>query len=318
MFGFTASEVIGRPITILIPPDRLSEEATVLNRVRSGRSIDHFETVRLHKDGHQIEISLTVSPIRSPAGVIIGASKIARDITEQNRLSRQLQLAYRLKDEFLATLSHELRTPLNAILGYARMLRGPMLQGDRRERALEIVERNADVLVRLVSDLLDMSRIVLGKVHLEFHDCDVARIAEAAIDSLRPTCLAKGVHLESDIDSRAGPVSGDRDRLQQVFWNLLTNAVKFTPTGGTVRARLKRAGSHLEFVVEDTGRGIPSEFLPHVFERFSQATTGRRVCLAASASVSPWYAISSNCTEGGSTPRARVSTKVQHSKSRFR
>lgn len=271
MFGYTPEEAIGRPITIIIPEERLEEERTVLTRIAAGLPVEHFETVRIRKDGQPIEISLTVSPIKTPSGVVIGASKIAREITEQRRLARQVEHAARLKDEFLATLSHELRTPLNAILGYARMLRLGALAEDRRQHAVEIIERNAGTLTQLVDDVLDVSRIVAGKIRLAVQTCDVAAIVELAIDSVRPTYEAKGVRLERILDPDAGPVWGDPDRLQQVVWNLLTNAVKFTGRGGRVQVRLSRMENDVELTVSDTGIGIAPHFLPHLFERFSQA-----------------------------------------------
>ena len=157
MFGYTAEEIVGRPIRMIIPADRQSEEDKVLATIRDGRAVEHFETVRQRKDGSLIEISLSVSPVRARDGTIIGASKIARDISEQRRLARRAEEAGRAKDEFLAMLSHELRTPLNAVLGYTRMLRDGRYTDERREQVIEIIERNASVLSQLVSDVLDVS-----------------------------------------------------------------------------------------------------------------------------------------------------------------
>jgi PAS domain S-box-containing protein len=274
MFGFTEQEAVGRSITIIVPEERLDEETHVLSNIRAGRAVEHFETVRRHKDGHRLPISLSVSPIRDHGGRVIGASKIARDITEQKRLTEQLSRASRLKDEFLATLSHELRTPLNAILGYARMLRTAALDADRRDRALEIVERNAKTLAQLVADVLDVSRIVTGKLRLDVRTLDVVPIIDAAMDTVRPTFEAKGVTLARAFSESTGQVAADPDRLQQVVWNLLTNAVKFTPHGGRVEVRLEKVRSHLEISVRDTGVGIAREFVPYVFERFTQADGG--------------------------------------------
>jgi len=275
MFGYSATEMIGRSITVIIPRDRLNEEERVLSSIRHGRSVDHFETIRRRKDGSLIDISLTVSPVRLASGEIIGASKIARDISEQKRLRHQLELANRMKDDFLATLSHELRTPLNAILGYAQILRGNMVQDEgRRQHGLEIIERNGRTLAQLVSDVLDVSRIVAGKVRLDRRPCDPADIATAALDAVRPTFAAKGVHLEHTIDPAIGAITADPERLQQMFWNLLTNAVKFTPRGGVVYVDLSRVDGDLAFSVTDTGVGIQAEFLPFLFERFRQADNG--------------------------------------------
>jgi CheY-like chemotaxis protein len=179
--------------------------------------------------------------------------------------------ANRLKDDFLATLSHELRTPLNAILGYSRMLRSGVIERERQARALEIVERNASALSRMVADVLDVSRIVAGKVQLNVQLIDLPVVVQEAIATIRPAAEAKGVRLQTVMDPEAGPVQGDGDRLQQVIWNLLSNAVRFTSRNGLVQVRLHRVDSNLEIVVSDTGAGIAPEFMPHVFERFRQA-----------------------------------------------
>jgi len=458
MFGYSAEEMIGRSIRAIIPEDRQYEEDEVIARIRAGEAVDHFETVRRHKNGSLVDISLSISPVRNESGVIVGASKVARDITEQLRaraaeernrrqaafLSRltasfatsleprqilaslaelsvpyfadwcsvdllkesgqidrvaeahvdpakagliaqlrktssnvhtplspalvirtsepaivldvtdgvlveaaggdpdrlrvlrslnllsylciplriqgrtigavtmaradsgrrfdeedvrvaedaasrtalavdnaqtyeQLQTANQLKDEFLATLSHELRTPLNAILGYARMLRSGIMKEERRDQALETVERNATTLTQMVEDVLDVSRITAGKIRLHIQPLDLSIVLRDALATVTPAADAKGVRLESILEPNVGPVSGDPDRLQQVIWNLLSNAVKFTPRGGRVQMRLQRVNSHIEVSVSDTGIGIREDFLPHLFERFRQgdSTTTR-------------------------------------------
>jgi len=448
MFGYTSAEAVGRSVRMIIPPELQSEEDTVLARLRAGESVDHYETRRVRKDGSEILISLSVSPILNDDGTVIGATKIARDITERARLIALIQEqafiaeklhevgtvvassldrdtivqqvtdvatalthadagaflynvvdpesgkssslyalsgaskgavpsplqprapevfastfrdrsvvrlddvtqesldgtgmpnfgvlpvhlpirsylavpvkassgeiigglffahslprmfteaherlatgiatwaslalensrlylaareADRLKDEFLAVLSHELRTPLNAILGYARLLRGHMLDPEKSERGLEILERNATVLTQIVEDVLDVSRIVAGKIRLNVQPVELPLVIHNAIATVQPAADAKGVRLQTIVDPRVGPVSGDPERLQQVVWNLLSNAVKFTPKQGRVHARLEQVDSHVEIVVSDTGIGIPSDFLPFVFERFRQA-----------------------------------------------
>jgi PAS domain S-box-containing protein len=444
MFGYRAEEMIGRSIRLLIPDELQAEEDMVLARLRAGLSINHYETVRQRKDGSRLSISLTVSPIRNDAGEVIGASKIARDVTEQVRLraearehaeiservsqvgalvastldreavvqrvtdmARELtqsdvgaflyqirdadsgdarmlsalsgvaadvaalpapamlapafhaeatlrlddvssdprfgdggpfarlpvpvrsylavpvkgqhglvlgglflghagrgvftdrhqrlaegiagwasvalenarllveaRNANRMKDEFLAVLSHELRTPLNAIVGYSRLLRGGMLSGDKAGRALETLERNANWLTQIVEDVLDVSRIVAGKIRLDVQPVQLPLVIDNAVATVQPAADNKGVRVQTVIDPRVGPVSGDPDRLQQVIWNLLTNAVKFTPRGGRVQVRLERVNSHVELAVSDTGAGIRADFLPFVFERFRQADAG--------------------------------------------
>jgi len=458
MFGYTAEEMIGHSIRAIIPEDRQYEEDEVIARIRAGAAVDHFETVRKHKNGALIDISLSISPVRDESGVIVGASKTARDITERLRaremeernrrqavfLSRltgsfatslepreilgslaelsvpyfadwcsvdllqdngqierladahvdprksdllkqlrknygnsqpplspafvirtsepavvlevtdrflaeaaagdpdrlrilrsldllsylciplriqgrmigavtmaradsgrrfdeedlrvaedaasrtalavdnarayeQLQAANQLKDEFLATLSHELRTPLNAILGYSRMLRSGIMKEERRDQALETLERNATTLTQMVEDVLDVSRIAAGKIRLHIQLVELSTVLRDALATITPAADAKGVRLEAILEPHVGPVSGDPDRLQQVIWNLLSNAVKFTPRGGRVQMRLQRVNSHIEVTVSDTGIGIREDFLPHLFERFRQgdSTTTR-------------------------------------------
>ena len=418
-FGYRAEEVIGRPITILIPPDHENEEPAILERLRRGERIDHYQTVRRCKDGTLIDISLTISPVRDAQGSIVGASKIARDISQHKAAERALQASdarfrqlansapvliwvaganravtwlnqtwlqftgripeqeigfgwtenvhpddlpglltayaeafqaqkpfrylYRLgrddgewrwlsqsavplfenagdslsgfigscvdvtdfrraerekeellaaeraarseaerlshlKDEFLATLSHELRTPLNAILGWATLLKRVPLGSSDHERGLDTIERNARVQAQIIGDLLDMSRIISGKVQLDVQPIDLQEVISAAVDAVRPSADAKNLRLRVMLDARAGRMRGDPNRLQQVFWNLLSNAVKFTPSRGRIDVVLERVNSHVELSVEDSGIGIKPEFLAFVFDRFRQAdaSTTRR------------------------------------------
>jgi PAS domain S-box-containing protein len=469
LFGYTSDEIVGKPVRVLIPPERQLEEDSILARLRRGERIEHFETLRVAKDGHRLNVSLTISPLRDATGTIVGASKIARDITatraqeaervrlleenaavtealnnvgtivashldrdktvqavtdvatelttaefgaffynvtndagdsymlytisgvprekfsrfpmprntqvfeptfkgtgvvrsgditkdpryghnpphhgmpaghlpvrsylavpvrgragevigglffghsepdrftehherlaegvgawasvalENARMFGMVQESSRLKDEFLASLSHELRTPLNAVLGYARMLRTGLIGADKRDKAIETIERNATSLTQIVEDVLDISRIISGKIRLNVQSVDFPQVLQNAIDAVTPAADARGVRLEAVLDPQASPVSGDPERLQQVFWNLLSNAVKFTGRGGRVQIRLARINSHIEASVADTGIGIPPEFLPHVFERFRQAdasTTRERGGLGLGLSIS--------------------------------
>jgi PAS domain S-box-containing protein len=448
MFGYAASEVIGKSIRLIIPDDRQGEEDDLLARVTRGERVSHFETLRRHKDGRLIPVSITVSPIRLGSGEIVGASNITRDVTEHRRAAErtaflsevasvlaasldyettlktianlavpyvadwcavdicreggaierlavahvdptkiglaetirrryedadtpysvpyvvkygtpalipditdemivesargdqdrvnvirtlglssyicvplvahgrtmgaltlatsvsgrhyaeadlefakdighraalavenaraydEAQRASRLKDEFLATLSHELRTPLNAILGYSRMLRSGLIQPDRQDKAIDTIERNASALTQIVEDVLDVSRIISGKVRLDVQPVELPQVVEHAIESIMPAANAKQIRVHTIVDPRAAPVSGDPGRLQQVMWNLLSNAVKFTPRGGQLQVRVERVNSHIELVVSDSGIGIEPTFLPYLFERFRQADAG--------------------------------------------
>jgi PAS domain S-box-containing protein len=482
IFGYTEAEVVGRSIRMIIPQDLQDEEDVVLAKIRAGEKVDHYETIRQHKDGRRLNISLTVSPIRDDTGMVVGASKVARDITERTRLLARLreqavnterlgevgavvastldreaiiqkvtdiatemthaefgaffynvsepdsgdaymlytlsgapreafskfpnprataifaptfhgkgpvrlddvtvdprygnnppyhgmppghlpvrsylavpvkgvrgdvigglffghsrvgvfteeherlaqgiaawasvalenarlymdaQAANRMKDEFLAVLSHELRTPLNAILGYSRLLRGGMLPPEKAARGLETLERNATLLTQIVEDVLDVSRIVSGKIRLDVQPVELPVIVDNAVATVQPAADAKGVRVHTIIDPRVGPVSGDPGRLQQVAWNLMSNAVKFTPRNGQVQVRLERVNSHVEIVVSDTGVGIRPDFLPYVFERFRQAEAGTTRKTGASDSALQSCATLSRCTAVPSTRRAR-------------
>jgi PAS domain S-box-containing protein len=194
-----------------------------------------------------------------------------RAAAENERLYLQAEESSRLKEEFLATISHELRTPLNAILGWAKMLRTGQVTKENEARALETIERNARAQAQLIDDLLDVSRIVTGKLRMDVRPIDPTVFIDAAVEAVRPAAEAKGVRLQKIMDTGAISVPGDPGRLQQVVWNLLSNAIKFTPRDGRVQVRLERVDSNIEIVVSDTGQGIPPDFLPHVFDRFRQA-----------------------------------------------
>ena len=268
----------------LIHPDDRARITAAMDRAVRGEARYDVEYRVCGPRGQTRWLHVVGEASRNAQGVIDHFSGVARDITPQKlaELDREAVLvserdarteaerASRMKDEFLATLSHELRTPLNAILGWANILRdGASTPADLAE-GLEIIERNARAQARIVEDLLDMSRIVSGKVRLEVGHCDLAPIIEAALTTVRPAAEARGIQLQAVLDPAARPVSGDPGRLQQVFWNLLSNAIKFTPKGGRVQVVLERINSHLEVSISDTGQGIPADFLPHVFDRFRQ------------------------------------------------
>jgi signal transduction histidine kinase len=241
----------------------------VMEQIRAGQGVRHFETVRRRKDGKLLDISLTVSPIRAHSRAIIGSSKSARDITQEKALRRAAAEISRGKDEFLATLSHELRTPLNALLGYTQMMQTGALDPESLAKALDAMARNGQALVGLLNDVLDASRIVTGLVRLQLGPIDLGTVLGEAIETIRPTTMAKGLQLEVSVE-RDLMVNGDPDRLRQAFWNLLSNPVKFTPSG-SVEVRGWREGRHVRVDFEDTGLGISPGALPRVFERFWQA-----------------------------------------------
>lgn len=283
LFGYRSDEVIGKSILLLFPPELIGEEAEIIAKVRTGERMQHYETERVRKDGTRIPLSLSISPIKSPTGEVIGAAKIARDISELQQQQRErdalleseraarseAERAGIIKDEFLATLSHELRTPLSAILGWSQILTTSRSAADLDE-GIDAIQRNARTQTQLIEDLLDMSRIVSGKVRLDVQRTDLSSVIDAALASVRPSANAKAIVLRAIIDPHAGPVTGDPTRLQQIVWNLLSNAIKFTPKGGKVDLLLERVNSHLEITVNDSGIGIPPELLSVIFERFRQ------------------------------------------------
>jgi len=291
LYRYTAAEIIGTHVSRLMPPDDSAGESQILSHLRDGRRVEHYETVRVAKDGTRLDVSLTISPILDSDGQVVGASKIARDISERKRhdqerdilLKREhealgeAEIANRAKDEFLATLSHELRSPLNAIVGWATMLRKANLSPDEIHRAIEIIDRNARVQTRLIDSVLDISRIVSGKFQMDSKPVNLTEVLHAAVDSMKPTADQKEITFARVFDQKPEPVSGDSNRLQQVFWNLLSNAVKFSPKGSVITVEL-RYGESAEITVKDQGRGIEADFLPHVFDRFRQAdsSTTRR------------------------------------------
>jgi PAS domain S-box-containing protein len=285
LFGYSETEAVGQHITMIIPPERLAEEDDILARLRRGEKLDHFETIRQTKDGRRLNISLTVSPIRDTRGRVIGASKIARDITERKLLEeertraaervraalRTADEASRLKDDFLAMVSHELRNPLNSIVGWAGLLRAGKLDDAKIEQAVAAIFRASQVQDQIIGDLLDISRIVSGSMRLDVRPLQLTEVLEEAVTTITPTADAKQIRLQMTLDPFASALAGDASRLRQVFWNLLSNAVKFTARGGQVQVISRRVNSFIEVVVTDTGIGIDPAFLPHIFERFRQA-----------------------------------------------
>lgn len=277
MFGYTAEEAIGQSIALIIPTHRLRDEELVLARVRAGIQGESHEAPRRRNDERLIDVSSTIVPIHDGHRVVIGVVTIAREVTEpQRRLVRELEQVSRLKDEFLATLSHELRTPLNAVMGYARLLRAGGLGERGREHALDLIDRNARLLSRLVSDMLDISTILTGQMQLTMGPCDIVQVVRAAVDDVRAMAGAKRVDIVQVVEQAPLFVLGDADRLRQVFVNLLSNAVKFTLDKGRIEVGMGKTPSGIRVTMTDTGIGIDPEFLPHLFERFRQADGGPR------------------------------------------
>ncbi|MBL8533733.1 MAG: PAS domain S-box protein [Betaproteobacteria bacterium] len=290
--GYRAEEIVGRHFSCFYPDDQQRggwPDHALREAAEKGRFED--EGWRIRKDGSRFWANAVITALRDAEGHLHGYSKITRDLTDRKQAEALLehgarreelleaernarveaQRAAQMKDEFLATLSHELRTPLNAILGWAQVLtRNQALSPEDLKRGTEAIERNARAQVQLIDELLDLSRIMAGRVRLDVQRLMLATVAEAAVESVEPAAAAKNIRLEKVLDPQAGPVSGDPARLQQVIWNLLSNAIKFTPKGGRVQVLLERVNSHVELTVADTGIGIPAEFLPRVFDRFSQ------------------------------------------------
>jgi len=287
IFGWAPAEVIGQQIPI-IPRGQLVEfQSSFRGRPATGGAahISETEVTCTRKTGTPVDLSVWKAPLQDGPGEYGAMLYILADIGARKRIEHEhselltraqsarleAERISRIKDEFLATLSHELRTPLNAILGWARLLHSGQLDGKTAERAIESVERNAKNQAKLVEDLLDVSRIITGQWRLETRPVDLCSVVESSLEAIRPTLEAKEITLEKDLDLRVGLVLGDPSRLQQILWNLFSNAVKFTPKKGHIQVRLVREGANAEISVKDNGKGITEEFLPYVFEHFRQA-----------------------------------------------
>ena len=283
--GYAAAEIIGQHFSRFYPPEELSVGKWE-NELETAANEGRFEEEgwRVRKDGSRFWANVAISALRSENGELVGFAKVTRDLTERRRVEQerirfaQVEESIRVKDAFLATISHELRTPLNAIHGWSCIL-----QDERNPsvvtKGLETIRRNSEAQIKLVDDLLDMSRIIAGKMRIEAKAADMVAIVRDAFEVVRPAANAKNVELVLDCPELPAMLVGDPVRLQQVAWNFMSNAVKFTGEGGTVTAVLRREGSSIELRVSDTGRGIESEFLPYIFEPFRQADSSatRRV-----------------------------------------
>ncbi|MDT5270216.1 MAG: hypothetical protein QOH49_2402 [Acidobacteriota bacterium] len=292
LVGKEAAELLGRPFAEAVPEGEKNGCLSLLERVyRTGTPeilVEQEHRSRTPPVYWSYSVWAILGADERPVGIIIQMTDVTEmaifrrqvtamnerlliSATRQHELTETAERANRLKDDFLATLSHELRTPLTAIVGWSEILRNPKLDPATALRAIEIIRRNARMQAQLVDDLLDVSRIIIGKLRLSVQPVDLGTVIIATVDGLRPAAEAREIRLQLQLDAPAGQVSGDPDRLQQVAWNLISNAIKFTPQGGSVVISLARVESHVEVTVSDTGIGIAPEFLPHVFDRFRQA-----------------------------------------------
>jgi len=282
LLGYSIEEFLGKePWEIGLFSDKEESKAAFLELQKTGY-MRHEDLPLLTKSGERREVEFVSNIYMEGVHQVIQCN--IRDITDRKRAEKEHKLllqscetahaeadtANRIKDEFLATLSHELRTPLTSILGWSKLLADGTLDEPASKRALETIVRNARAQRQLIDDLLDISRIITGKLRLDVRPVELAQIIESVVDGMRPAADARNIHLQTTLDSLTSPISGDPERLQQIIWNLLTNAIKFTPKGGRVQVRFERIESHVEITISDTGQGISPELLPHIFDRFRQ------------------------------------------------
>jgi PAS domain S-box-containing protein len=299
LFGYTSEEMIGQSITKVIPINRLDEEEHVLSRIRAGLRVEHFETVRQRKNGELVDISLTVSPIRNDRGAIIGASKVARDVTEQKRLvearrraealeeaarrevleaeNRRMQEANRLKSQFVANMSHELRTPLNSILGFAELIAderfGPLPA--RYRQFARTMLKSGRHLMRLINDVLDLAKVESGQIDFRPSNVDLIAIIAEVTSTVASLSGERKIRVGVDVDPAIGPLFVDPGRLKQVLYNYVSNAIKFSPEGGEVLIRARADGdAAFRIEVVDHGIGIKPEDQPRLFVDFQQLDDG--------------------------------------------
>jgi PAS domain S-box-containing protein len=277
IFGYSASEMIGTSIMRLIPPDHQAEEEQILSCIRRGQRMDPIETVRVGKDGRLLDVSITVSPIKDSGGNVIGASKVGRDITERKRAEERLRVAKsaaeranQAKDDFLAVLSHELRTPLTPALAAASYLAEHEGLPPNLREEVTAIRRNVQFEARLIDDLLDLTRITRGKLELHPETVDAHRLLHNALTIVHEDVARKELEVTTDLGAQEHHISADPIRIQQVFWNLLNNAVKFTPHGGRITIRTSNDGGRFVFEITDTGIGIESEHQARIFHAFEQ------------------------------------------------
>ncbi len=270
LFGYTAEEAIGRSITLVIPSERLDEEKDILERIARGERIEHYETVRKAKDGHLIHVSLTVSPMRDADGRIIGASKVARDVTDRKRVEEALRDANQRKDEFIALLAHELRNPLAPLRNGLEIMRLAADDPAAVAESREIMDRQLTHMVRLIDDLLDISRIGRHKMELRRQRVLLVDVLNSAIETARPAIESAGHELTLVLPAEPIYLDADLTRLAQVFGNLLNNSTKYSAKGGRIWIAAEIESGRVSVAVRDAGIGIPADALPDIFELFSQ------------------------------------------------
>ena len=272
LFGWTPDEAIGKPVTMIIPDDRQGEEVMILSKLRQGQRIDHFETIRKTKEGRLVDVSVTISPVRDESGRVVGASKVARDITLQKHVLRELEQADERKNEFLAMLAHELRNPLGPIRHAVKILRARAPNPEELAWATGIIDRQTEHMTRLVDDLLDVARISRGTIELRRERVDIAAVLKSAVEATRAVVERSRHQLKVTVPTQPLYVEGDVTRLTQIVTNLLDNAAKYTDSGGRIWLSGEREGDMVVIRVRDTGIGIASDMLPRIFEMFTQGS----------------------------------------------
>jgi PAS domain S-box-containing protein len=277
LFGFTAEQAVGQHISIVIPPDRLSEEDTIIESLKSGKRIEHYETERVRSDGQPIVVSLTISPIKDESGQVVGASKIVRDVTRRKRaeadlrrLANDLSDADRRKNEFLATLAHELRNPLAPMSNMLEVVKRADGDAELLKQAHETLERQLGQMVRLVDDLLDLNRITHDRLELRRSEVELSSVIQQAVEVARPLVDAAGHHLTVDLPDEPIYLYADAARLAQLFGNLLNNSCKYTRPEGFVSLTAQRVENEVVVTVKDNGAGIPQDKLDSIFDMFMQ------------------------------------------------
>ncbi|MEO7413907.1 MAG: PAS domain S-box protein [Opitutaceae bacterium] len=283
LLGYSAEEVVGRPVNLLIPVDRQEEEAKILERQRGGEHVEPFESVRRKKDGEEIHVSVAVSPIRAGDGIIVGTSTIARDISRQNRLEAELRKAKaaaedasKAKNLFISILSHELRTPLQPALAILSSLEGEASLPSEVRDQLQTVRRNIETEAGLVDDLLDLTRASRGQVTLHFESVDAHEAIKQTLESVQRDVRAKNIQVALSLRAKRHYIWADPRRIQQVFFNLISNAIKFTPAGGAIALRTSDSGNKMRIQIVDDGEGIAPDLCHAIFRAFEQSPESRK------------------------------------------